>query len=125
MSVGQSGRTGAHDGDSAGSADQHYQELLALVEQQLLLAEAGSADALVGLAAAWERISALGPVNPTPAAASALARAALLLRRTSERIEHMQASLGEEITRTAKVAHAARSYASPAPSLSRRVDRRA
>lgn len=125
MSAGHQGGGRSRPAGAERQAEEHYRELLALIEQQLFLAEAGNADALIGLSAAWERISALGPVNPTPQAASALARAALLLRRTSERIEHMQANLGEEIAKTAKAAHAARSYAPPAPDAARRVDRRA
>jgi hypothetical protein len=125
MSAGQHAGGRSRVADEEQQAEEHYRELLALVEQQLLLAEAGDAEALVGLSAAWERISALGPRTPTPQAASALARAALILRRTSERIEHMQANLGQEIAKTAKAAHAARSYAPPAPSTARRIDRHA
>jgi phytoene dehydrogenase-like protein len=74
-----------------------YRQLVALLEQQLQLAQAGNLEALAALEATWQRLADSLPDTPPAEAEATLRRAAVLLSETGKRLGELQRRLEGEV----------------------------
>jgi len=110
---------------SDGQPLDRYRQLVALLEDQLALAEAGNLAALAALEATWQRLAKALPEDPPPEAEALLRRAAALLTETGKRLGELQRRLEGEVrqSRTRRLVNGL--YRRVEQTRGRRVDRRA
>ena len=99
-----------------------YQELLAVAERQLALAEAGRWNELPAAMEEFARRAASLPVVAPPSASDALRRAADLVTRVDERLRTGRRECARELSRLHRGRGAVRSYGAGALNPGGRVD---
>lgn len=110
--------------DGPGMSLHRYQAIHEHAELELELAGKGDVDRLAGLAGRWEELTDNLPARPPAAAATLLARAALIHERTRIELIRLRETLLGEIATTTQARRVADGYANQLPRRSR-LDRSA